>query len=217
MIVPILALVAYGPTRLAVGTAWSGTETLHFVSRESEIDETHRFKLSFRVTGVEDEMWTVDRRSLLLSTNIDGTEIPGPPRQEAGVTKEWLAPAGFLLDASPYDRGGFALDRMLHFWLPVNLPDEWNADLSTTLEHVVAKARAEFKRVGKQDGPTREYSLTYTAANDLSAKGRMWFDVKSGRLLRAKIDAKRAMLPGGSERADVTLTYNDAFITKPLD
>jgi hypothetical protein len=217
MILPILSLIALGPSRLNVGTTWSGDQTLHFVSKEAEIDETHRFRLSFRVTGREDEMWIVDRKSILVNTNIDGTDIPGPPNQEPATVKEWLAPAGFLLDATPFDKGGFALDRLLHFWLPANLPDEWSADLSTTLDHYVGKAKAEFKRASRADGSTRDYTLTFSAYNDLTAKGRMWFDVKTGRLLRAKIDATRAMLPGGSERANVTLTYVDSHIAKPLD
>jgi hypothetical protein len=215
MILPFLALVALGPSRLQIGTSWSGDESLRFVSKEAEIDETHRFTLSFRVTALEDKMWTVQRKSILVSTTIDGTDIPGPPNQDPVTIKETLSPAGFLLDADPFERGTFALDRLLHFWLPSNLPDEWTADLSTTLDHVVAKARAEFKRVGPSEGPTLQYTLDYTSANDLSAKGKMWFDVKSGRLLLAKINAKRAMMPGGSDRTDVILTYTDSKTTKP--
>jgi hypothetical protein len=216
MIIPFLALIALAPPRIQIGTSWSGEETLHFSSKLAEINETHRFALSFRVTGLEDKMWTVDRKSMLVSTIIDGTEIPGSTNQDASVIKEWLSPAGFLLGADPYDRGAFALDRMLHFWLPTNIPDEWSADLSTSLDHVVAKARAEFRRITRADGPILEYSLNYQAANDLTAKGRMRFDVKSGRLLYARINAQRALLPGGMDRADVILTYTDSRTTKPL-
>lgn len=212
MFTPLLAVLVLQTSRLQNGTNWSGSESLHFVSREAEIDETHRFKISFRVTGLEDKMWIVERRGLLLGSRISDTDIPPPPDPQPLITKEWLSPAGFLLDSDPLDKGQFYLDRMIHLWLPDNVPDEWSADLATTTAHYVSKGHIVFKRTSKTDAT---YSLTYTSPEDptaISATGRMSFDLKTGRLMRAKIEAKQAILPGGTERANVTLTYTDSSL-----
>ena len=206
MLLLTLAFASFQSTRLQVGTNWSGTEVLHYFSKESEIDETHRFKLAFRITGQDERMWVVERRGTLLGSKMGETEMPPPPYNEPTVSKVWLSPAGFLLDAEPFDRGTFDLDRLLAFWMHANNPDDWNVDLSTPITHSVAKGRAEFKLVSKPSGPSRNYGFTYTS-NQISAKGTMWFDVASGRIIQAKLEATNALLPGGRDRVNVSISY----------
>src|SRR5688572_23707138 len=122
MLLPLIATLAIESSRLQVGTTWSGEQVLRYHSKESEIDETHRFKLSFKVTGMEQKMWVVERSSLLTGSRIDDTELPPPPQKDPLVMTEWLSPAGFLLDLDPYERGLFHLDRLIHFWLPSHQP-----------------------------------------------------------------------------------------------
>jgi hypothetical protein len=212
MLLSLLAVSALDSSRLSIGTNWSGEEVLHFFSKEAEIDETHRFKIAFRVTGLDEKMWVVERKGELLGSRIMDTEIPPPPDHQPALTKEWVSPAGFLLDADPLDKGQFGLDRLIHFWLPANLPDEWAVELSSAVSHFASKGRAEFKLTGTPSVKSREYDFAYTSPEDptaISAKGQMWFDVKSGRLIKAKLEAQKAVLPGGVDRANVTLTYTD--------
>lgn len=212
MLLPILAFVSLQLTRLKVGTTWSGREVLHFVSKEAEIDESYRYKVSFRITGRDEGMWVVEKGSTLLGSRIDDTEMPPPPYPDPTLSKQWLSPAGFLLNAEPFERGVFDLDRLLHCWLPANKPEEWNVDLKTTDPRLTVSGRAEFKVVGKAAGPTMKYSMTYSSTGEkpgIGAKGDMWFDVASGRLVQAKIEASNALLPGGRERVNVSITYAD--------
>ena len=216
MLVSLVATLAMQSSRLAVGTSWSGEEVLHFFSKATEIDETHRIKLAFRVTGTEANMLVVERRSNLLGTRVMDTDIPPPPDSSPAISKEWLSPMGFLLDADPFEKGEFNLDRLIHFWLPSNQPEKWSVDLVSTTTHFIPKGRADFKRLARAG----EYSLSYSSPenpDEITASGTLRFDLRSGRLLSAKIDANHAHLPGGTERANVTLTYTDSQITKPLD
>src|SRR4051812_43600433 len=102
MILPIVATMALQSSRLGVGTSWSGEEVLHFWNKQTEIDETHRLKLSFRVTGAENNMLVLERRSNLLGTRVMDTDIPPPPDHQPVVSKEWISQSGFLLDAEPF-------------------------------------------------------------------------------------------------------------------
>jgi hypothetical protein len=214
MILPVLASLAMG-SRLHVGTNWSGNEVLHFFSKGMEIDETHRFKLSHRVIASDEAMWVVERRSFLLSSKIGDYDIPPPPGKDPLIVKEWLSPKGFVLDEEPFDVGEFELDRLTGVWLPDNTPDEWTVDLSTTLSHSISRGRAVFKLVGKPVGPSRKYTIVFESPDDaggISATGWMWFDLATGRLLTARIEAKHAYIPGGRERANVTVEYTDSLV-----
>ncbi|HVT11776.1 MAG TPA: hypothetical protein VHE55_05885 [Fimbriimonadaceae bacterium] len=213
MMISLLAAIALDPSRLQAGTTWAGTEALHFVSKEAEIDETHRFKVVFRVTRSIDGLWEAEKRSNLLGSRIGDTDLPPPPNSTPVVSRAYLSPAGFLMDEEPFELAAYSLDRLLSFWLPLNDPETWSADLTTAGSHYVVKSHAEFKRVGKAGGPTRQYSFTSKpppAQNDLSASGTMRFDVASGRLIEAKLKVKNAVVPGGTDHVDVDLTYTDA-------
>lgn len=216
MLLPVFAAWVLDSSRLQIGTNWSGDETLHFVSKEAEIDETHVFKLAFRVTGVDNRMWIVERRGTLTATRIGDAEMPPPPYKEPAITKEWLSPAGFLLDAEPLEPGAFNLDRLITYWLPKNEPDTWSVDLSTTVTHNIIKGRAEFKVKGKPNRAVSEYTFSFSSA-EINASGTMWFQLGTGRLLQAEIKAQRAQLPGSTERANVEVTYIDSQVKKNAD
>ncbi|HWA81802.1 MAG TPA: hypothetical protein VG820_00100 [Fimbriimonadaceae bacterium] len=218
MMIALLAAAALEPSRLQPGTTWAGTEELHFVSKEAEINESHRFKVVFRVTRSVDGLWEAEKRSSLLGSHIDDVDLPPPSDSTPVVSKSYFSPAGFLMDEEPFELPAFNLDRLISFWLPRNEPDTWSADLTTSGSHYAAKSHAEFKLLGKPTGPTRRYSfsaISPPAQNDLSASGAMRFDVASGRLIEAKLKVKHAVVPGGSDRVDVDLTYTDAPLPKP--
>jgi|GEM_PF-6491420 len=216
MFLPILTAYVLAPSRIGVGTNWSGEEVQHFGSKEDEIDETNRLKVGFRVTGREDDMWVVEQRVTLLETKMGDDVMPSPPYKDPTISKDWLSPEGSLLNEEPFDRGTFELDRLLDVWLPDNVPDEWTADLSTTLRLAVSKGTAKFTAFGRQIGSSRGYKLAYTSKADgpsMTATGVYWFSVIDGRLLTAQIEAKDALLPGGTGRAPVKLNYRDSLAT----
>ncbi len=212
----ILILAIAQSARIQSDLQWGGEEILHIGSRESEIDETHRFQLSFKVAGREGGMWLVGKTSTLMSSKMGDVEMPPPPYKDPIPSKQWISPAGFLLDAEPFDSGQFELDRLLAFWLPENDPAEWSATLATTLARGTIKAHARFKLIGKPAGPSREFALSLESDGDngLVANGRLWFDVKSGRLLTAKIEAKNALPPGGRDRLRINLEYTDSRVKR---
>jgi hypothetical protein len=216
MLLPVLAAAAIEATRLKVDLTWGGEEVLHFSDRQTEIDETHRFKLAFRVTD-QGDFWTIERRSDLIGSKVGDVDLPPPPKPQTLIEKEWLSTKGLLIEAEPFDKGKFLLDRLIHWWLPSTLPDQWTADLNSSTAHIRTRGLAEFK-LKRDAGQSRLYDFTLTSedADDISAKGTMWFDEISGRLLIARIKAKHAWLPGGTERADVSLTYTDSK-TKPQE
>lgn len=219
MILSVLVGLAFQTPRLQVGTEWSGVEVRHFTDGPSEIDETHTLSRSWKVVAREDRMWVVDSGIRLLGSRIDGTEIPAPAGDSPARSKEWLAPAGFLLDADPFDGPSFRIDRLLRFWLPANLPDEWTVQLSSALNHFSSKGMASFKLLSS-NRTQRTYSFSFAEtplASGLSSTGKMTFDVASGRLLKADLTARRAVMPGGTDRADLKLTYRDSKTGAALD
>jgi hypothetical protein len=216
MLLTLLAASALDSSRLRSGMTWAGEATVHFLNRAAELDETDRLRLTFRVTGQDHRVWLVQRIGETLSTQISGADIPPPPKQDPQITGQFLAPGGFLLDEEPFDPGQFYLDRLLAFWLPPDNPDHWSADMTTESEHSVAKGHAEFKLTRKAE-TSWKYSFAYKSVDyslGVSATGEMWFDTTSGRLLRAKIEAKQALIPGGTERVDASVAYVDAPVKK---
>jgi hypothetical protein len=219
MILPFLAALAVGSSRLQVGTSWGGEETIRYVNSSEQIDQTDRWKLRFRITGKDEKLWTVERKINLLEMKIGDEIARSKDNEDPAVTKEWLAPDGSLVDLDPFDSGTIRLERLLHFWLPANFPDRWIVQLGRSPTHFLSPAEASFGLLTKTN-TTRTYALTFAEKDNpvaTSAIGRMTFDVQSGRLLRARIEAKRALVPGGTDTADVTLAYEDANTTKPLD
>lgn len=213
MFLPLLVSIAFDTSRLQIGTTWSGNEVIHYYSTAAEIDETHRFKILFRVTGKADGMWLAERRSNLLGSRIGNDELPPPPVSTPYITKSKLSPAGFLMDEEPFDKATFKLDRLFSFWLPANNPDTWSADLTTNSPRYVAKCHVVFTLTGRPTDQVREYTFTCETpdrTDELTGSGTMRFDVRSGRLLQAKLKAKNAVVAGGTDRVDVTLSYTDS-------
>lgn len=216
MFLPLLASIAFDSSRLQIGTTWAGNEVIHYASAAAEIDETHRFKIVFRVTGKAAGMWIAERRSNLLGSRVGNDELPPPPVSTPFVTKSMLSPAGFLMDEEPFEKATFALDRLFSFWLPSNNPDIWSADLITNAPHSVAKCHVVFKLSGRPTDQVREYTFTCETpgrTDELTASGAMRFDVRSGRLLQVNLKAKNAVVAGGTDRVDVTLTYTDSPVS----
>lgn len=213
MLTAVAALILSDTPRLQEGTFWSGEEVLHFSNAEAEIDETHRIKLNFRVVKKESGMWVVDRTSLLLGTRIEQTDLGPPPGAKPDTAKEYLAPAGFLLDLKPYERGVFGLDRLIHYWMPASMPDEWNAEITTNDDSYTSKAEAHFALIGKPTKVDRQYSFRYKTLDDpngITATGTMRFDNGTGRLLEARLSVQKAFMPYGTMRGNVSLTYSDS-------
>src|ERR1044072_1709250 len=214
-----VAAIFLDSSRLKVGTNWAGEQIIHYHNEAQEIHQTHRFKLSFRVTASEAKMWVVARTSELLSTKIGDTELGPPPKVRPETFKEYLSPAGFLLLVDPADRGLFNLDRAVPCWTPKNRPPAWKVDMTTTEEGQPSiKGLAQFKQIGDPGSYSREYRLKYSTGEgtgDLSAIARMRFDDKTGRLLQAWIQAKNCVMQGGTLKADVSMAYADATMPKP--
>jgi hypothetical protein len=219
MLATVAALVLLDTSRLQVGTNWSGQAEVRYYSRDAEIDETHLFRLRFNVTGKQAGMWLVDRTSELLNTRIEKTDLGPPPNAIPTVTKLWLAPKGFLLDMKPYEKGLFGLDRLIHYWLPENQPDDWTVQLTTADDSDSSKAKAEFSRVKDSSRTLADYSFRYATLDDpkgISAKGRLVFEVRTGRLMKAKIEATNLYPPTGAERTNATIAYTDStLVGKP--
>ena len=200
-------------SRITLGSTWTAQETLHIVNSDSEIDETHRYKLDYRVLSRDKDAWVIDRKSYLTSSKIGDQELGPPPTTYPDITKEWVSAAGYLLDNEPMERGVFNMERLTTFWLPENNPDEWTVELSESLKHFASISRAEFKFVRK-DETTRTYALTFTptyAPEAMTATGRLRFDTKTGRLVEANVEAKHSFVPGGVDLGEITLKYSSPY------
>lgn len=211
MIVPALLFLTLDSSRLRVGLGWSGQLVEHFISKESEIDETHRLKLTFRVSGQQDDFWVVDKKTELLGSKIADTEIPPPPKQFPDLARQLVSQSGSVMDLSPMDKGTYFMDRLLGFWLPQNKPDEWKADISTESRVGTLKGVAQFRAAG-HDG---YYVFTFKTGDQdgaLSAKGQMRFDLTSGRLLTARLNVSNIVMPGSKTSANAEVTYTDSGV-----
>jgi hypothetical protein len=211
MLVPLLVLSAMGASRLRDGLSWSGQETLRYVNKDEEIDETHRFKVSFRVSSRQNDKWIVERKVELLGSRIMDIEMPAPPKLAPDTGKETVSDEGIVLDSEPFDEGRFHLDRLTGWWLPANAAETWGYDLEKFTLRTRSKARVDFK-LQRDTGKLKLYTLALASEEptDISATGKIWFDVASGRVLTADIVAKQARIPGGTDRATITITYTDS-------
>lgn len=213
----LLAIVlAANVSRLKLDLTWSAAVTCHYRNVATELDQTDRWNYHYRVTGHEKGNWIVYRKATLTSSRIGDTDLPLPPGVEPTQRKLWLSNGGELLNEFPLEEKSFPIDRLVHFWLPVDAPDQWSRDLKATTEQFMTRGKANFA-LSRKASKSREYSLTYTSPEDptgIAATGKLWFDLDSGRLLEATIEAKHVVPPGGDERADLTLHYLDSQAIK---
>ncbi len=198
----MFALIAFVALSAPV-SSWSGELTLHFHDAALEYDQQDKYRVTYKVTGRDGATLTADRKSLLLETRLGSTIIPPLKNQEPLITKAWLSPRGSLLDLDPFDGGVFQLDRLWNQWRPAG-SDAWRVKLTTNGDHYAPKAEATFAKAGA------DYTFDYRevpAIGGMKATGHFTFDSRTGRPLKAIIEATKAPIPGGSEAATLTLTY----------
>lgn len=211
MLALIAGAVLLQDAPIAVGTSWNADETVRYHSEEKGIEQTHRFKLTYRVVGQKDHLWTVEKGTRLIETIIDGTSIP-PMKADDGpaLSKVYLAPRGFLMLVDPWDRAQFGLERLLHFWLPKeSLGREWSVNLETNNDQSTGTAKAMFKPQSSH-GSISAYRMAYNEESGFKATGKMTFSNETGLLIRAELEAYNAPLPGGLEKANVTILWTAA-------
>lgn len=212
MILATVAMLWAQVTPLSVGTSWGGTEVLRFENQGEGIEQQHQFRLTYKIVGKTDGTWDVDRGSRLVNSLIDGTSIPPMKDEGPAMARLRLSPRGFLLFMDPWDGPTFAVERLIHFWMPAGNVDGWQVELNTTVEQYANKATASFRPAKGSRGGMRNYSMKYVEENGFEASGNFLFDIKSGRVMFANVIARNATMPGGIQKANISLAYVDSTV-----